>query len=441
MRKFYIFAVFLTALAVLLTLLPPASALDAPYLTAKSSLLVEVETGQVLYETNMKDKVSPGGITKVMTVLVALRAIENGSVSLEDTVTVLQSALGAESQTDAAHIKEGETMRLRDLLYCAYIASSGDACGVIAEYIAGSAGAFVALMNKEAARLNCSGTHFTNTDGALDQDQYTTAWDQHLILREAVTHTLFLQIAGTLNYKTVSSSVAPYRVLSNSNRMLYGSSEVFSKYCVAGMADDTPDGGSSLVSCIKSGNRTLICVIFGAAGAAQDEKLQQKRSYYEAKSLFDWGLTSFTWHTFINEEEIIARVKVALASGNDYVELRPQESIILLTRADLTDAEVWREFILYGMADGKTLTAPLKAGDILGEISVTVGGIVQGRTNLVAARGIKLDTVEYMKLRVSSTLSNFWVRCGAGAFAAHSCRLFYADYQERNNPAKKAAGA
>ena len=305
-------------------------------------------------------------------------------------------------------------MRLRDLLYYACIASSGEACRIISEHVSDSAGAFTALMNAEAASLGCDNSHFTNADGTADPDQYTTAWDQYLILREAVKHTLFLEIAGTLKYKTVSSSVYPGRIIDNTNRMLYGNSAVFNKYCVAGKADASSDNKSSFISCAKSGNRTLICVIFYAAGADAEGKPAEGRSYYEAKSLIEWGFTSFAWYTVLNKDDVVARENVKLASGTDSVELQPQETITILTRADLAPGDIKREVILYGKDAGKTVTAPVKAGDILGQITVTIDGVVRGRTNLVAARDIRLNTVEFLKLRVTSTLSDFWVQCGVG---------------------------
>lgn len=438
MRKLYIFAALMTALTILFPLLmPPAAALDVPDVPAEAGLLIEAGTGLILYEKDMNKKVAPGGIVKVMTLLIAIRAVENETADLEDSVTATASALNTTgSEGGVLNIGEGETMSLKDLMHFAYIASDANACNIIAEHIAGSPGAFAMMMNDEARRLGCSDTRFTNADGAPDSEQYTTAWDQCLIMREAVQHILFTQIAGTLTYR------APARVVENSNLMLYGSGSFFNKYCVAGKTDDmaAPGDKSSFIACAKNGSMTLICVVFGTDETSSGGETAAERSYLETKQLFDWGFSSFAWYTVLDQADIVAQDSVELARETDTVELRPQETITVLARADVTAEDIRREIVLFGQAEGKTLTAPVAEGTILGEIRIYIDGHFRGQSKLVAAYDIGLDRAAFLKTRVSETLDNFWVQAGAAFLVlllAGYIVLIIRDIKKRRNKKRK----
>src|SRR5699024_1064515 len=121
-----------------------------------------------------------------------------GEFSLTDSVTASDSCLeGMVDDGSTAGIVPGETMSLKDLLYCALLASANEACNVIGEYIGGTVSGFVDMMNARASELGCTGTHFANTHGLPDDNHYTTARDMALIYREALSHEVFAEIAGT----------------------------------------------------------------------------------------------------------------------------------------------------------------------------------------------------------------------------------------------------
>jgi D-alanyl-D-alanine carboxypeptidase (penicillin-binding protein 5/6) len=196
MRKIYIFIVFLALLAALFPLsLPPAAALGVPGVQAASVLLAEAGTRQILYEDNKEAAVQPGGSAKVMTLLVAVQAIEKGTVSLDEDIVASPQALETSTTTVGLSIAAGEKMSLKDLMYCAYIASSGDACNIIAQYIAGSADAYVGMMNDEAARLGCRGTNFTNVDGATDPGHLSESLSDIRHVADAETHRAGVELA------------------------------------------------------------------------------------------------------------------------------------------------------------------------------------------------------------------------------------------------------
>ena len=194
MKKIKIFTVFLI---IVILAASPASALPALEIEAYAVLLAEMKSGNILWEYNKDIRVAPGSIAKVMTVLLAVLEVEEGRASLDDSVDASESFLsGLDENTVTQNIKPGETISYRDLLYCAYLASANDACNILAEEVSGSIRGFVRKMNEKAEELGCRNTYFMNPGGLADPGQYTSAWDQYLIFKEAVGHPLFLEIAG-----------------------------------------------------------------------------------------------------------------------------------------------------------------------------------------------------------------------------------------------------
>ena len=185
------------ALFLLLALLLPGSALalEDPAPAATAALLVDADYDVVLYELNAHEKRYPASITKIMTALLTLEAVDRGELALTDMITApegIHNGLTADSSTQ--NIKSGEQMSLLDLLYCTLVASANEACNVLANAVAGGTAEFVALMNQRAAELGMTGTHYVNTHGLHDDNHYTTAWDIYLLAREAMKNETFHRV-------------------------------------------------------------------------------------------------------------------------------------------------------------------------------------------------------------------------------------------------------
>ncbi|SHH57921.1 D-alanyl-D-alanine carboxypeptidase (penicillin-binding protein 5/6) [Sporobacter termitidis DSM 10068] len=415
MRKFNIFTVFLILLTSMSALaLPPASALDEPDLTAETALLVESGTGQILYEKNKDAKVPAGGTAAVMTLLLAVEAVEDGSVALSDTVEASETAVAAAGKSGGdLSLAAEETMSFQDLMYIAGLVSAGDACNIIAEHVSGSIGAFTEKMNEKAAGLGCTGTHFTSPGGSDDPDQYTTAWDQFLIFHEAAEHQMFMRLSGTPAYTTGEGGSAQARTIENADLMLLGNSQYFYGTCTAGKAD-VSNGSYTLISCAKDKNMTLISVITGAAdgksGTAEDQ------GYTEARRLLDWGFSGYVWQDLVGRDDIVATEKIDLANGADSIELKPAAAVSALVPTDLQAADCRKDIVIYNQEAGETLTAPVRKGAVLGEMTVYLDNAVRGKVQLVAARDVPLDKPAYIKGQISKTLSSVWFWLGLVLF-------------------------
>lgn len=412
MKKINIFTVFLILLSAALSFFSmPARAVAGPELTSGAALLVEAGTGQLLYEKNKDLRIATGSLTRVMTLLLAVEAAEDGKRNLNDLVTVSETAAGsAEEQKSPENIDAGETLRLIDLMYMGFLARSDDACNAIAEYIGGSIPGFTAAMNRRAKELGCTGTHYTNPVGTADAGHYTTAWDQYLILREAAAHVLFQRIAGTTVYKTEVTETSKSRVIENANLLLVGGSPYYCKPCIAGKVGVMDGSAYHAAAYARDNEMTLISVIFGAVPESSEEVSPEALSYEETKRLLEWGFAGFAWQTLVRKDEIVAEVDVALAEDTPQIALKPSETVTALLPKGLPAEKYRRYIVIYGQNEGKRLKAPIREGEILGEMTLYADGSMYGKVSLVAASNSSLDRKAYIKSEISKTLSLFWVK-------------------------------
>ena len=158
----------LTLLLTGLFCVPQASAVDLPQVNAKAALLMDYESGRMLYGLNERDTEYPASITKVMTALLTLEAVDQGVLTLDQQVAAPSLVNDMDPTGSSADIKEGEVLTVEQLLYCMMLVSANEAACILAETVAGSQDAFVALMNQRAQELGCTGTHFVNPNGLHD---------------------------------------------------------------------------------------------------------------------------------------------------------------------------------------------------------------------------------------------------------------------------------
>ena len=278
MKKLRITAVLLMLCLLAAAFYPAAAALDygeyvlpAPNTNASCAIVMELDGGRVLYGKNEKLAADPASLTKIMTVLLVAEAVERGDVSLDDKVPIGNDYMNGIPEDDEGPLKlsPGESLSLRDLMYCAMLVSSNEACNVMAVHVSGSVDGFVTLMNKRAKELGCTDTRFVNTNGLFRPGHYSSASDLAIIAREALGHELILEICGTREYTVPATETHDARQLQNTNGLInpnsyYGSGFVYSgafglktghttqaDYCLAGAAEK--NGGWSAFVLLGSG--------------------------------------------------------------------------------------------------------------------------------------------------------------------------------------------
>jgi D-alanyl-D-alanine carboxypeptidase (penicillin-binding protein 5/6) len=361
---------------------------------AKGAILVDLNSGEVLYEQNADDKVYPASLTKLMTALIVME-----HAALDEVVTVSQSALaGLNPHGSSAGLKVNEQMTVENMLYCLLLPSGNDAAAVLAEHVAGSIPAFVDLMNQKAKELGCTGTHFENPHGLHSEGHYTTARDVFLITREFVKNEHLFAVSNTVTYVVPpTNATSSQRILNSTNYLINGNRTIQYLYSPARgiKTGTTTPAGYCLVSAAEKNDMFLISVVMGASRQAETEKIM---SFVETKRLFEWGFRSFARKALIEAGEPVVEVPVDMASDVSSVIAVTQSSIEHLLPVDFSADEV----VITPTLDYERLEAPVIKGQILGEADVAYRGRSYGRVKLVALTGVERSDFLYTMDKVKA---------------------------------------
>ena len=397
--KKYPFLSLLLLIPMALSLLSPVSAAGKEDLNLFCSyaVLLDANHGEILYDMGANQRAYPASITKVMTALLVMEAIEYGQLSPDTVVTVNQSAVeNIPIEYVVGSFKPGETISIEELLYCMLLESDCDASNILAEAVDTTVEDFVAHMNRKAGELGCHGTHFTNTYGLHNENHYSTAYDLALIMQAALEYDLFRTVIKTPSHKVPATNLSGERFFYNKNALisnLYYEGYVYDK-CIGGKTGTTDDAGRCLVAAAEDGDELLISVVLGS-GPMQvpgDEKLKQGQ-FRESRRLLEYGFDNFHRVTITKDSEPVATVKVTMSRQADEVNLKPQGSIVrtLPKSMDLDDIET--KIRLFA----EEVEAPVEAGAVMGAMTLSYNGEVYGTLDLVAVTSVERSDLLYKK--------------------------------------------
>ena len=403
---------FLISICLLFSLFAPAaSALDDPPLhSAKAVVLADMDSGRLLFEMNKDEQRSPASLTKIMTVLLAVEALERGEVSLDEMVTAQADCLaGLNTDSSTSGIQPGEIISYQDLLYCAMVHSANEACNILAHRVSGSVPAFVELMNRRAAELGCTNTHFSDPNGLSNENHYTTAYEMYLITREALEHPLFAEICNTRGYDMAATNLSQARSFANSNALITADSEYGSSYvypAAAGVKTGfTQLAGYCLVSTAEKDGVRLLAVVMGCDGWL-NAGIDEYENFTDSIILYNWAFENFSYRQAVSSLSTVTRVEVENAVETDaYASLRPQNDVTLLLPKDLNLGAVELSPTIYT----EKLVAPIEAGTVLGRAEILIDGRSYGSVDLVNALKVELSRREFVTQRVHQTFSSPWI--------------------------------
>ena len=410
--KFFSFILIISLIFSIFTI--SASAIDQPFVEARAAILVNADTGEVYYEMNADTVLPPASITKIMTALLALEAIERGDIALDDMVTASNTShndltLDGSSQ----NIVPGETMSLEGLLYCMLVSSANEACNIIGEHITGgSISQFITLMNTRAKELGCSNTHFVNAHGLPSDQQYSTARDISLIAAAALKYPLFVEIVNTVYKELAPTNKADSRYLMNTNYLINPDRSQYYYSEARGIkTGSTEAAGQCLTSYIVKDDVTVISVLLGCEIATLEDGTYEVKSFTQTKKLMQWFLNNYSTKDIISTTDLICEVPVEMAEGTDSVVVRPKENVSMLLPDDVDPAALQRSYTITSQQEGaEPLVAPINAGDVLGEISFEYNGKTYGPIPLVANTSVELSKLAHMKSEIQNTLNKTWVK-------------------------------
>ncbi len=341
---------------------------------AKSAILMDASTGQVLFAENENEQLYPASVTKIMPLLLFMEALDEGRISLTDAVTASPTA--ASKGGSQIWLKEGEQMTVDELLRATAIASANDACTALGEHIAGSEEAFVSLMNKRAGELGMKNTNFVNCSGLDDEttEHLTTAYDIALMSKELLSHER-IRTYTTVWMDTLRDGATQ---LTNTNRLVrfYNGT--------TGLKTGTTDkAGYCLSASAERDGLHLIAVIMGAA--TSDDRFEG------AKAMLNWG--------FANYETVTPDFKnVEIPSVDVLRGVEKQLECEVKGVNPVTLSKGGRDKIEYSLEICENVEAPVEKNQLLGKITAKCGDDVIGQYSLVAKEGIRRITLwDYMR--------------------------------------------
>lgn len=354
---------------------------------AKAALLVDPTTDEVLLEQNADARLYPASLTKVMTTLLVLEAVDQGKLTMDQTLTVSASAL-APIPWDAstAGLKEGEQLSVKNLLYCVMVVSANEACNVLAEAVAGSISEFVQMMNDKATALGCEDTHFVNTNGLHDPNHYTTAWDLYKITKAALEHEEFMTFADAPNFTLPATEFHDERTLYTTNHLLSSYRALGYVYSPAAgiKTGSTSDAGHCLISSASKNGRELLGIVLGAEAVEVSKGKTQIQSFTEMVRMFKWGFENFSVQTVISAKERIGELEVAL-SDTTHVVVQPAYDVQCLLPNDVLVSDLERT----ESYPSKIVDAPISEGDELGSVTISYEGKVYATVPLLAQNDVE----------------------------------------------------
>ena len=359
----------LTALILLMGLLPLQVAAAQPEVGGKSAVLMDVATGTVLYEKNAHERLSPASVTKVMTMLLIMEAIDSGKIGWDDTVTASESA--AAKGGSQVYLKVGETMPVSDMVKSIAVSSANDCACAMAEHLAGSESAFVEMMNARAKELGMNDTTFVNCtgldDGADAENHKTSAYDIALMSRQLLKNHPDIKKYTTIWMDTIRDGAFG---LSNTNKLVR-----FYTGCTGLKTGFTSGAGYCLSASAEREGMELIAVVMGCETS--------KERTAACKAMLDYGFANFALISPTLEEE--AGVPVTLGrSGTVRVQLSGDTGLLIDKGQK---SSVTTELTLE-----PSVTAPVSRGQRLGTLTIRAGDTVLAQLPLVAAEEVARKT-------------------------------------------------
>ena len=356
----------LSALALMVALLPVRIQAVELDVAGKSAVLMDVETGTVLYEKNAHERLSPASVTKVMTMLLIMEAVDSGKISWEDLVTASEEA--AAKGGSQVYLKVGETMSVRDMVESIAVSSANDAASAMAEHIAGSESGFVEQMNAKAKELGMNDTNFVNCtgldDGEAAENHKTSAYDIALMSRELLKNHPKIKEFTTIWMDTIRNGEFG---LSNTNKLVR-----FYSGCTGLKTGFTSGAGYCLSASAKREGMELIAVVMGCETS--------KERNAACKQLLDYGFANFAYIAPALPEGAV--VPVTLGRADSVSAIVSGDTGLLIDKAQKSSITTESELL-------PSIAAPVSRGQKLGTMTVRSGEQILTQVPLVAANGVE----------------------------------------------------
>ena len=411
MKKFC--AILFSFVLVLIIALPVAAeegsstlADNAPSLTAPAAYVVNLDTNIVVYEKNSETPLSAASLTKLMTTLLLLENYQDqlDSISLTAPSYVYDLIWEQSTNASSADIRRGETQSLRNLLYAMLLPSGNEAAYIVADYMGGgSIDNFVAMMNDEAKAVGCTGTTFVDPCG-LNPNNITTARDAYLILRALTAYDVFSTVVGTPSYDmgTNDRYTTPGTYIIQTTDKLITNSSYHRDYTKGGKTGSLGEW-QNFAGWHSQDGESYISILLNVPYDADPEGMRP--ALVETATIMDWVFDTYTIAPALDTTQPITEVRVAYSTQADTVMLYPADNMMTLLPRDGGAALTEQVFNVPDQ-----LPAPIKQGDIVGTVTLTIEGETIGTADLIAGSDVSRNQLLYTISRVSLFFSSTYFK-------------------------------
>lgn len=372
-------------------------------------LLVNTDSETVIFDKNADKKTAPASITKIVTCMLVLENCDD----LNTPLTCKRESLNGLYEQNAATvgILAGETLTVKELLYCLMIPSAADAANILADYIGGgSIENFVVMMNDFVKKLGCENTTFINAHG-LDENggNITTAYDLYKITKYALENPTFKEITSTLRYQIEPTEKYPYiRYLNNTNKMMNSAyKDYYSPYISGVKTGTTALAGHCVVSTAsKNGYNYMLIVMNAPQYDIDGDNVEENVAFTDSKKIYEWAFKNIVLTKVTNTTDVVTVVDVKYNWKVDHLRLLPAKEMSALVPSGTESGSLVIRPI--ESETPKVVKAPIKKGDVLGKAEILYGEDVVATVDLVAAenvsRSILLVILDGIKTVISSTV-------------------------------------
>lgn len=345
-------------------------------LYSESAILIDSNTGKILYGKNENEKMYPASTTKILTAIITLE-----KCNLTDKLTASRNAvMRIPIGYSNAGIQEGEILSVEELLNVFLIHSANEAGFILAEHISGSSENFVNLMNEKATEIGCKNTHFTNPSGIHDENHYSTAYDMALIAKYCMQNDTFRHLVSKTSCRIAPTEKYPERYFVNTNDLIRSSSKYYYEYCIGIKTGFTTQAQNCLISASLKDNLELITVILGA----QSTETGESARYIDTINLFNYGFNNYKSQEVIQANSTVINLSIKNATmdtKNLPVLIKDSITTTLPVTTNLTDLNYFIELT-------ENLCAPIAEGAVIGKIYYNIDGISYS-SDLIAKHSVK----------------------------------------------------
>lgn len=352
---------------------------DGPAVGAQGAILMEAQTGTILYEKNIHERLYPASTTKILTCLIGVEQCQ-----MDETVTMSKEAVfGIPRDSSNVGLDVGEQISVEQCLYAILVGSANEAANALAEHVGGSEEAFVDLMNERAAELGCRDSHFVTTNGLHDEEHYTTPYDLALIAQKFFDNELLCKMSSTPTYYIPQSPTQPDDDLyiNTHNKMLFPGGKYNYEYIVGSKTGYTDNARQTLVSCAEKDGMKLICVVM---------REESPHQFEDTISLFDYGFSNFqklnvasneTKYT-VENNDFFQTDEDVFGTSEPILSINETDSVVLPITAVFEDLD-------------SELAYDTQSDDSVASIQYTYHGIPVGSATVDLARESRENTFDF----------------------------------------------